>query len=61
MTLHIDQAIKGEVYRFDYKKSGAWNADGSDASFWEEFYKEKNLFLPVFQFLGSRFCLRTCF
>lgn len=38
---------KGEVYRFDYYKSGAWGSDDPDADFWESFFKEKDLVLPV--------------
>ena len=37
---------KGEVYHFDYQKSGGWAADAPDASFWENFYAEKDLLLP---------------
>jgi hypothetical protein len=38
---------KGTVYRSYYQKSGGWDADGPDASFWEDFYKEKDLILPA--------------
>jgi hypothetical protein len=38
---------KGEIYYFDYKKSGAWDPANPDASFWENFYNEKDLFLPA--------------
>ncbi|MCL2476561.1 hypothetical protein [Candidatus Bathycorpusculum sp.] len=38
---------KGEIYHFDYQKSGAWNQDDPDAGFWENFYSEKDLFLPA--------------
>lgn len=38
---------KGEVYRFDYAKSGAYSEDGPDADFWREFYQEEDLKLPA--------------
>lgn len=38
---------KDETYRFDYKKSGGWSADDPSADFWENFYEEKDLILPV--------------
>ena len=37
---------KGELYRFDYKKSGGWNAKDPINDFWVEWYKEEKLFLP---------------
>ena len=38
---------KGELYRFDYEKSGGWSADDPDAAFWEAFYQEEDLYLPA--------------
>jgi hypothetical protein len=38
---------KGELYHFDYQKSGGFDANGPDADFWEQFYKEKDLLLPA--------------
>jgi hypothetical protein len=51
---------KGEVYHFDYGKSGAWDPNGPDAGFWENFYNEKDLFLPAGEYtitLKSQFYL----
>ena len=38
---------KGRVYHFDYQKSGGWSADDPNASFWESFFSEEELLLPV--------------
>jgi hypothetical protein len=38
---------KGIVYHFYYQKNGGWDANAPDASFWEDFYKEKDLILPA--------------
>lgn len=37
---------KDKLYHFDYQKSGSWDPNGPDAKFWEDFYKEKDLYLP---------------
>ena len=39
--------IRGELYRFDYQKSGGWDANDPNAGFWENFYKESDLSLPA--------------
>ena len=36
---------KNHLYYFDYKKNGSWDTDDPNPSFWENFYKEKNLLL----------------
>ena len=38
---------KNKLYRFDYQKSGGFDADGPKADFWEKFYQEKYLLLPA--------------
>lgn len=38
---------QGKVYHFNYQKSGGWSKDSPNATFWENFYKEKDLHLPV--------------
>jgi hypothetical protein len=38
---------RGELYSFDYQKSGGWGADDPSAAFWENFYSEKDLMLPA--------------
>lgn len=38
---------KGEVYEFDYVKSGGFSADDPNAEFWEKFYREEDLRLPA--------------
>lgn len=38
---------RGEVYEFDYVKSGGFSADDPNAEFWENFYQEEDLKLPV--------------
>jgi hypothetical protein len=38
---------KGEIYHFDFQKSGAWDSCDPDASFWEAFFNETDLFLPA--------------
>jgi len=38
---------KGELYHFDYVKSGVWDTQGPDADFWENFYQEEELELPA--------------
>jgi len=37
---------KGEVYHFDYEKSGGYGEDDPDADFWRSFYAQKELYLP---------------
>jgi len=37
---------KDESYHYGYQKSGGFDADAPDASFWESFYQERNLYLP---------------
>ena len=38
--------VKGELYKFNYVKSGGYSADDPNADFWKKFYQEKNLHLP---------------
>ena len=38
---------RGELYRFDYVKSGSYDASAPDADFWEAFYQEDTLTLPA--------------
>ena len=38
---------KGEIYRFDYAKSGGYETQAPDADFWEEFFREDDLRLPA--------------
>lgn len=37
---------KGQLYRFDYSKSGGFAAEDPKAEFWKKFYAEKDLYLP---------------
>ena len=46
-TLSGTELEKGETYRFDYVKSGGFDASAPDAAFWEEFYQEEELRLPA--------------
>ena len=36
----------GEVYHFDFQKSGGWSQDDEDADFWEAFFDDPHLILP---------------
>lgn len=38
---------KNVLYYYNYQKSGGWDVDGSDANFWENFFNEKKLYLPI--------------
>jgi hypothetical protein len=38
--------VKGEIYRFDFVKSGSYEPTATDALFWKEFYGQKELCLP---------------
>jgi len=38
---------KDKLYHFDFHKSGGWSADDPNADFWDRFYQEKDLRLPV--------------
>lgn len=38
---------KGEIVRFDYAKSGGWTGEDPNADFYQKFYSEKELILPV--------------
>ena len=38
---------RGEVYRFEFQKSGGYDPAGPDAAFWENFYQEGTLHLPA--------------
>ncbi|MEN6314677.1 MAG: hypothetical protein ABFD25_10560 [Clostridiaceae bacterium] len=37
---------KGQLYRFDFSKSGGFTAEDPKAEFWKKFYAEKDLYLP---------------
>jgi len=37
----------GRVYHFDYQKTGGWSLDDPDAKYWELFFSEEDLLLPV--------------
>ena len=38
---------KGQLYHFDYVKSGGYDTLAPDADFWREFYHEEDLKLPA--------------
>lgn len=38
---------RGRVYHFDYQKSGGWSTDDPNAEYWENFFGEEDLLLPV--------------
>ena len=40
------QLRKGEVYRFEYRKSGGYDPAAPDGEYWENFYQEEGLHLP---------------
>lgn len=42
---------RGRVYHFNFQKSGAWSADDPNAEFWENFFAEEDLFLPVGEYV----------
>jgi hypothetical protein len=44
---------KDRVYHFDYEKSDGWDADSTNAEFWENFFSEKDLLLPVGKYIIS--------
>ena len=39
--------VSGQVYHFDYQKSGGWSADDPDVEYWELFFSEEDLLLPA--------------
>ena len=45
----LEQTVlqRGEVYHFEFQKSGGWSADDLDADFWQNFFAEEYLRLPV--------------
>ena len=45
----LDRTIlqKGQLYHFDYVKSGGYDTLAPDADFWREFYHEEELKLPA--------------
>lgn len=46
-TILLSTTIKkGEILRFDFSKSGGWSGDDPNADFYQEFFSEKELFLP---------------
>jgi hypothetical protein len=38
---------RGRVYHFDFQKIGGWSADDPNADFWETFFSEEDLLLPI--------------
>ncbi|MDD4795199.1 MAG: hypothetical protein PHG03_01395 [Bacilli bacterium] len=53
---------KDKLYTYDYEKTGGWDADAPDADFWENFFKEKDLYLPSGEYqitVSSGFGLTT--
>lgn len=46
-VLTSTELSRGEVYHFDYVKSGGFSADDPNAEFWEKFYQEEELRLPA--------------
>jgi len=44
---------KGEIYTYNYQKSGGYSASDPAAAFWESFYKQKELFLPAGEYVVS--------
>lgn len=46
MMAKTTNLVKNKLYKHDYVKSGGFDADAPDATFWEEFFEEKNLYLP---------------
>ena len=42
---------RGIVYHFVYQKSGGWSADDPNAAFWEAFFSEADLLLPVGEYV----------
>ena len=43
LELKHTELEKGKEYRFDYVKSGEYDAAAADAEFWEAFYQEEDL------------------
>ncbi|OMF36007.1 hypothetical protein BK133_10010 [Paenibacillus sp. FSL H8-0548] len=48
---------KGETQQFPFYKSGGYSNDDPDASFWKQFYEEKDLLLPSGTYFISANCL----
>jgi len=46
----------GEIYEFPYKKTGGYSEEDSNAEFWREFYKEKDLYLPKGKYKVKVYC-----
>jgi len=46
---------RGRVYHFDHQKSGGWDVDAPDADFWENFFREEDLILPVGEYTITMF------
>jgi hypothetical protein len=42
---------KNILYKFDYKKTGGFDANDPNAKFWEKFYAEKDLYLPKGEYI----------
>ncbi len=38
---------KGQIVKYDFSKNGGWSGDDPNAKFYEEFYRDPNLILPV--------------
>jgi len=46
-VLAVSILEKGNVYHFDYQKSGGWDADDPNAEIWDEFFSSNELKLPA--------------
>lgn len=40
------QLRRGEIYRFEFQKSGGYDPAAPDSAFWENYYQEESLHLP---------------
>lgn len=47
---------KGELYRYDYIKSGGYSNDDPKASYWKKFFEEKDLYLPEGEYIIKAYC-----
>ncbi len=47
---------KNEVYIKPFVKNGGWSADQEDSEFWEEYYKEEELKLPIGTYTLIAYC-----
>ncbi|GKX32281.1 hypothetical protein SH1V18_47610 [Vallitalea longa] len=47
---------KGKVYTIPFIKAGAWSEDADDSEYWEKYYKDKELKLPVGEYSLAAYC-----